>query len=859
LYRASSFLGRLEPLATAPFAIDDVSFGPRFWLVRSRDGKRLAIDPKTGADVAIAPQGLLDIATAGDGRVVAVLELGRAVASTDGGATYRDVQGELGAVAVALVREPLGFALGEKQQVTLERDGTLTRLPPRRVEPDRGLRDRRFTSPLPTPDHERFAPLNQAVAKGVSGPPGHALVALEASVCEVDLISGQVIRQGPELLPDSPDCQLVRPSGELLMACQTRDALVILSKVDTPRPVVERSFPGRPVLHVTDRLLIERSCDAQPAPFSVCTRWASGAWKQLTLSKRPDAAGDKAAYDAAAVAGAVTPDPNPKAFAPRADGGAVAFVDSLFGYVDLATGQAVRLLGPTGNVMQDASNCWVDSAGALRCLTPTGAYAWDKAGNPEAQVFQFEWLQAAGARGLGKDRKGRLFQTEDYGKNWVEVAGPPGKAEGNNHRKSCSEVGCVFSGWLRTGWEPTPVEELAAPLLLETPERVAPPRPTLACSADQPAAPTFFQSPNSAEADAAEDPKRIVAGFGVDRLRAEHDRLPLETTSAALDGYSMHGLLSTFSRRVEDPRAPDAELYEREPLRFRYLDYFDTSARINSASVGLVELSKAATRLGALGPGTDFEGAGPLPIVPVLARGAGRTAGFVVSMENAHLWVNGGHALLLAPWQDASVASASLERDGSLVVLMTTQWEGPRVWRYRQGFGVELFGLPRTPLRPSHETPDALGISDQGELAVLRFPSSPDAPSADDPPLLYAPGKPLQSLAPWSSLKPATAPACADRTGYRAIVLPPRSWLEATYGGTEEPISQGMAAAVRWSKERVCLEAVEVPGTDLGRDGESLETRVLWNPAQRNAASRVGIGSGYELREPMHCLLGPPL
>ena len=861
LYRANGFLGRLEPLASAPFGIDDVSFGPKFWLLRSSDGDRWAINPKTGADVALEPQGLLDIAAAGDGRVVAALELGRALVSTDGGATYREVQRELLGPPVALSREPLGFVVeaGQRQLVTLQRDGSLVRRPtPQKPTEDGKFRDRRLASPfsVPSGERERFAPLNQAVAGGVSGRPGHALVALESAVCEVDLNTGKLVRQGPELLPGSPDCQLLRPNGELLMACKTGEALAILSKVDSERPVLERSFKGQPALHVTaDRLLIDTGCDAEPAPLSACVRFASGEWKQL--SKRQDPA-EKAASDAAAAAGAaLPPDPRPTAFVPRSDGGAVALVAELSGYVDLASARAIYLKGgQAGRIMKDAANCWVDGSGTLRCLTSTGAYAWDQDGNPEPQVFQFSWVRAVGARGLGKDKDGRYFQTEDYGKTWLEVPGPPGKAEGNNHQSRCSEVGCIFNGWLRTGWDATPVKPFTAPVQIPIAERPPAQLPTLTCSIDKPLAPVFFQSPNSVVADAANIPRLYVAGFGVERLRAEYNQITFETALTNLDGNSMHGLLSTFSRRVRDPRAPDAEIYEQEPLRFRYLDYFDTSSRINTAITRVGELSQAARRLGTASPGTDFEGGGPLPVVPVLARDPGRTAGFIITMERANLWVNAGRVTLLAPWSDLwSTASAALERDGSLLVLATNEAEGTRVWRHQQGLGTEVFGLPHTPLRSTHNPADALAISEQGEVAVLRFPSGPRPPSSDDPPLAYVPGKPLERLAPWSSLAPATAPACADKAGYRAIVTAASSWFKVVQGASVAPNDRGMVAAVRWSKERVCLEALEVQGSYLWLSDQEVETRLLWNPAQRNAATHVGIGSGYEQREPMTCQL----
>jgi hypothetical protein len=854
LYRASTFLGRLEPLAATPFAVDDVSFGPHFWLARSAEGERLALDPKTGADVAFAPQGLIDIAAAGDGRVVAVLELGRAVVSTDGGATYREVQSELGAPVTRLSSDPLGFVLEPTQLVGLDRDGKLVRrVPSQKRDAGGTFRDRRVASILAAParERERWAPLNQAILNGVSGAPGRALVALEASVNEVDLSTGKLVHQGPELLPGSPSCSLLRASGELLMACQAADTLVILSKVDTDHPVVERTFHGKPELRVApDRLLVEMGCDPEPAPFSVCSRFASGEWKQLT--KRPEAPADLAA----AAASPPVPTFPALAYVPRADGGAVALVRELSGYIDLASGRAIRLKEPVGAVLNDPSHCFIDGNGTLRCLTLNGAFAWDASGNAEPPVFKFSWLLATGARGLGKDDKGRLFQTEDFGKTWGEVPPPP-VLVGNIHQKrGCSEVGCAFEGWLRTGWDRGPIKTSEPPALVELAERPGPRLPTLTCRVDRAVPPTLFQSPNARSGNENDDAPAWVAGFGVDRLPANHHQIWLETHAFGQDGNTtaMHGILSTFSKEVHDPRAPDAQLIQSEPLRFRGVDYFDTAARINTASVSVLQLSRAARRAGTAIPDTDFEGGGPRAVIPVLAREPGRAAGFIALLDRGKLWINGSQVTLLTPWDDTwSVSSAVLERDGSLLVLMTSDADGPRVWRHRQGAGVEVFGVPATPLRPNHDTPDALGRTDQGETAVLRFPSSPAPPSAADPPLAYVPGKPLQSLAPWSSLKLESDPACADKSGYRAIVLPARSWFRLRQGATEVPQDLGMVAAVRWSKERVCLEALEVAGDYLSHDEQQSETRVVWNLAQKGLASHVGVGSGYELREPMSC------
>jgi hypothetical protein len=74
--------------------------------------------------------------------------------------------------------------------------------------------------------------------------------------------------------------------------------------------------------------------------------------------------------------------------------------------------------------------------------------------------------------------------------------------------------------------------------------------------------------------------------------------------------------------------------------------------------------------------------------------------------------------------------------------------------------------------------------------------------------LLTADAPPVE-LAPWASLELATSPACAKGDGYRTLIqtLPP--WIEVE-GPRASSSTLGMSAIVRWSAERVCLEAVEI-------------------------------------------------
>jgi hypothetical protein len=866
VYRAKRFLGRLEPLAATPFTVQDVSFGPGFWLARSRDGERLALNPTTGAERPLAPTGVINIAAAGDGRVVAVLELGRAVVSTDGGVTYRDVQSELGGAVTALSQEPLGFIIEPKSLVTLGGSGKLARRAlPKDFETTGYVRERRNGSGH-APDakeRERWAPLNQAISRGVVRTPGRALVAFGASIAEVDLSLGRLLSQGPQLLPDAPDCDLRLLGSELLMACRTQSAVAVLSHLEAEHPTIERRFNGRPALRVgLGQLLVEAACDGEPTPLSVCVRLAGGEWRSLTL--RADLPSSNGVGGAAAAGGtgsiggaapAKAAPPSVQAYALRADGGAIAFSNELKGYIDLASGRVVTPGGDFGEVLRDPSQCLVDNGGTLRCLVSTGPLAFGADGKPEPRVFRFNFSEGAGLRGLGQDKAGHLFQTQDLGRTWVEVQAPPVRVEPQFTQNACSDAGCAFNGWLRTGWDATPSKPSDAPEVIDLPTRAEPRLPTLVCRTERAMPPQILGPLNTSSPDEGDSSKRFVPSFGVAQLREDHYQSPLEVPPLGDSGSLAHGQVSTFAKPLHDPKNGDFESFELEPLRFRFVDYFDPGARINTASVNFSELTRAARRIGAPTPGTDFESWGQIQTTPVLAPEPGRSAGFVATPAAARLWVNASRVNVITPWDDnLSLESAALERDGSLL-LLATDGASARVWRFRQGAGVELFGVPSSPLRSSHPTSDALGISEKGDVVVLRFPSGANPPTKDDPPLVFAPNKSIEELAPWSSVRLAQDPACANRSGYRAIVVTPSSWLKLVHGATDVSEGWGMIAAVRWSKERVCLEAVELAAPQFWHNDEAAETRVVLSVTAKATAARIGISAGFELREPLTCTL----
>jgi hypothetical protein len=139
--------------------------------------------------------------------------------------------------------------------------------------------------------------------------------------------------------------------------------------------------------------------------------------------------------------------------------------------------------------------------------------------------------------------------------------------------------------------------------------------------------------------------------------------------------------------------------------------------------------------------------------------------------------------------------------------------------------------------------PDAIAIDSAGKLAVLRLPSEEPA-TVDDPAWLLSPDAAPVELAPWSTLEPATSPACTARNdddAVRALIQTAVAWVtvDGSLGFRQPP---GMTALVRWGRRRVCLEAIEVGYRQIEQpDAPRYGVQVM------AVARFVGAGSGAGL------------
>ena len=836
VYRSRTLLSRLEPLATLSFTIVQASFGPGFTLLRGSDGGQLRLDGQQEAPRPRPPLGLVDVAAAPDGRVVMALEFGRYAVSLDHNVTYREVQDELGRPVHALSAEPLGFVLQNDALVTLSPQGRLV---------DRGAPARDKTVSL-WPGGE--SALEQAVAFGVARG-GRALVAQSASLVEVDLESGEILKHGPQLLPGLPNCQLIESGSDLLMKCVTREALSLLGQLESERPVLEQSFePTAQLVFGFEHLLVNRDCSGAQRPYTVCVRDAGGTWRTVS----------------AAELAPVAPKPTPSLPAPRprpaielgygfkSNGNVVSFVrrGDMSGYRDLVTDQFVELKHEIATGGASELACRVEDNGLVSCLGRAGPQRVAPDGSLLASPHRFAWVERAGERALGFDDLGKLFQSDDGGSTWRQVASPPHPALAVDRAAKCSAVGCRFGGWLRLGWEPL------APVVGRPPESIALPglapsvRPVLACAAStEPKVLTRRALPEQAR----------MRGFGMEDAPSDDFVVPIEMTATwqeSLGEMAQRGMMRATPVRDSHDGSLAPSWTGSAGLSFRFIDYFDANPVKRSAGLSVAALLRAMTLAGSDSPNFAFEDQLGLQGVPVLSADSAKAHGLTVTLEQASVWLSNGRALPLAVQSSSGVpvvVSSLAEKGGGLVALML---DGSVV-RYARGASVQLFRLPHDLASLNRAgTADALALDPLGDFAVLRFTSGEEAPNESYPVLAYRPGREPEVLAPFSSVVAASDPACSASAGYRAIVLGRQGWLKVTrYSQGEIGDDWGFSAIVRWSADRVCLEALETADSSFSVGDQALPTRIVATFSANQRASRQGFAPGIELLQPLHCRL----
>jgi hypothetical protein len=913
LYHAPTFAGPLAPVARIPTNVVGVEFGPSSILLFTPSGPPHAFALEPGRPVPLSPHGVLEIAAADAEHALAFDAAGRYLATTDGGRSWTDVRAKLGAAASGLRTEgnEVAFVLGRTDGAWLQKDGSFVRRP-------------LPTKSGPPPEVKALALLKRAVSGGLLLSSTHALAVDEAGAWDVNLESGQAAAIAPKL-PYGSSCLPLTSAEQGIFLCFSYavrgNKMALVARALTDHPQVEKEFQGPPPFALSyGELVVGASCSGLPVDGVACVRSFAGTANQ------------RASWGEVNIQKALGATWRPLSWIPKAKGGVAALVSDQkpggpspkLALVDAESGALIPFDAPLDRVAPHGfgrdltRNFLVLENGELRGFTSTSGLAVDAKGHVSLPARNFKNVVNAGAFALAESDDLRLWQTTDYGEHWVEIARPPFEPQmppppsspefpSMPRSISCSLVGCVLAhesglgSWLRHGWPadpprardaaqgskavaPEPVSPLAPP-----PPRTTTPRPNLRCVAPSASKPGGRPKLSARTPRATAPSSRHATTTDATATSGKH---PAPAPPAIIDyrdifapaALQSYGLRATFlvktGNGAELHRDLDGFVMTKAPFEVELVQPFDTAGRTLRAT-GSLDLWTSLVKTSRPSPGGR-----PLTFEPneggtrpVLSAAPARTDGALLVNEDFSFWLSRAgkirpikpgcrpdagyvdeHGTLFVACGDWSGSTAILDVDHDRPVLRL-----PPAQRFRDEShpGMHFFPPGATLLT----NPDAIAVAPDKKLAIVRLGSGNEPSTTDSPAWLLRADEPPVELAPWASLEPATSPACAKGDGYRALIQTSVPWLEVE-GATLSHFTPGMSAIVRWSAERVCLEAVEIGLRDEPDGAQpadpTLEPRtpirvlVVGRFAGKDAGSAfVGTGTTSGVLEPVKCELVP--
>lgn len=868
MWSSSTFLGELRPVVSTDALLSQVSFGPSFVLMRHHDGNRFAWDPKAGKRIRLSPPGLVDVAALPDGRAIAVLEAGRATASTDGGKTWKDVSARATpwASKVSASHGDVWLETSAGVALRLAKDGSFEEFAAIPKEEPPAPKDPRWTI--------KESPLEAVLRRGVPLDDRTAAVEVQGTIARVDVRSGAIIDVSRRVLPPGVTCEMMRVTNQILIACKGRSTSLVATSPLFGEPVIEKTFQSEGTFAAAGSTIVFNGpCDEpRKTASNPCVRRREG-WVQLGATEESDAG-----EPVRRVVSRWIP----------SESGRVIGIETVaeLGFFEPATGTrteckhdqlARNMRGLANNSPRVLDRSWVlGQDGIIRGWSNQGGVTVDtKTCQVLRSPFEYQSLKTSAEKGFATDPTGKAWQSTDRGASWIEVAAPP-LWDANRAPADCSDVGCVVGSWGRIGWPLEPPRTTPKPATAPMPARLAKPVvPAIECQGTG--------DSKSLIAPALDPNGTNEAGFGARlfvRRRGEttqyfranyglgvaHPVMQTETNAFGLGAF-MTAKVPAVIDGMNGP-APSGPGELENPYTFQFIEPFEPVLEVKSAVLKLRQLGDGAGlhRQGLLTMVSDAEP----HAIPVMGAAPGQSDGMLLALEGPiWVWVRpSGHrqpAIVLslsmeqATFGDA-VAAVSLGED-KLAVLLVNADATSHVLELQPGKSRAVSTIPPPPKREAYPAnTDALGIDSAGAMAVIRMPSGSTPPGADDPAWLLRGSEPPTPLAPWSTLQSAGEPSCqADRTGHRAILQLPQGWVDVRDAGV--PVSEGlpMLAMVRWSAERVCLEAAVVAGAEVEVRQNMVPAAYVARFSGKPGAARRGISQGAEYWSALSCRLLPAL
>ena len=459
VWRAPSWLAKLEPLAEINYAVESISPGFDRLIVKLSSGAVRAIDPTTGASVPVAPlptaSGYGALVFADGWRGVAEVDLRGLLATFDAGATWRPLGIREKVLSVGLVSgNPIvhvsggSYVVDERGGVTF-RATTSTEAMPDVAEP--------AVPPL-GPLGRR--PLRAALEDGWPDTPATAVVARGGALVRVSLKDGAILATNEDAYPEhQASCHAVRLGAAFGFVCGERDGATAIYSYAPPldmKPALRFSKPRFVTASGNGALVVRGACvdDAPPVPDArpYCIRAANGATREVRLK------GDVGVERVVALA-----DRRVAVLVPPHAGGGGQLI--LLG--DGAT-KSVALKLPTEpknsarelhrgmwleGFEERAPNVlggWVESGGStvgIKVALDGAVHAGELRDDPGGAIVsgRFAFSLGEGGRAAESINGGATFRTFDLPeRDEASVLATPTRA--------CGPAGCALGGWLRVGW-----------------------------------------------------------------------------------------------------------------------------------------------------------------------------------------------------------------------------------------------------------------------------------------------------------------------------------------------------------------------------------------------------------------------
>jgi len=853
LYRSRTATGDLVPLTgmTSGQAISSVSFGPDYVLLHFNDGSRSAFDLEKQARATLPVPGLIDVAALGDGRSILLADPNRVLVRRAQGQPYED--------RTAFVPTATRIVATFDSIHVLSRSGGVLNLEPN------GSFSRTESPPTPPEPTLGGAPVT-ALRAGVPLPDGRVLVPFQGAFRKVEPRTGATLSESRPVLGTTDTCSLLPAGSDALAVCRTSTgASVVVVGAASSTPRIERIFEGQVTFFAgaSGTLAKDGPCAGpdDPEHVKVCVRDRAGTWRDFDVPAANESA-------EAADAERVSLRSRIVRWVPTADGAALGLVggepsgilhakDRRFARFAHAKGLREALFRVDGHPILDDSFTVLED-GTIVGYAARGARegrAWvanatlRRDGTVTTGPIGFEAVGHAGPFALGKEGD-RVWQSVDFGQHWRAVASPPGSAQSvRANAIGCSRAGCELGAWYRIGFPATPPGTEESPLAHRGSLPAPPPAPQLVCRSVE--APKFRSVTPTYSDDGT---PREIADFGARLLPVREGTEPnLSAFIVTIGGLEVLEATNATRPELADPGDPSYRAALRAPTTVLFHQLFGPPRLLRAQLTWNDVFRITAAGNDAYEPEITSGGGA----IPVLSPRPGESAGLLLTQAGWVAWLHDGRPIRLFT---LGTLNASTNPVGAYAAGDDTLWllveDDANVTRILELSATGARILAELPPRPSvlswQVNADSLAVGVTGEPVVLRLPSF-DPPTADDPALLLAPGKPPVPLAPWSSVEAGSACA-ADTDAVRAIVNLQPGWVGVSLpGSTGEPaVALGM---VRWSKERVCLEAVEFPLDTIDLTYDSQQLLLGARLASEPSAYRYAFGFGAEYMERVACRL----